>query len=356
MTRPPAAPPEVVLVSGVSGDVAARTAAAVARLPSVRRVLAVDTVPDRRGDLARTPGVELVRADLRTPAVARLLVDARVDTVVHAGLRSLPGAYGGRSALKDMNVLGSMALLAACQQAPTLRRLVVKSAADVYGATPRDPAVFTEDMEPRSVPGGGFARQAAEVEGYVRAFARRRPDVALTVLRLAHVIGPTVDTTFSRYFALPVVPTVLGHDARVQLLHETDAVDVLALAAHAPAAGTVNVAGDGVLLLSQAIRRAGRVSVAVPSSLVGLVGTAVRGARLVDFSPEQVRFLNVGRVVDSTRAREVLGFRPRYTTRAALDDFVRGRRLRPALPAATLRAVEQAAVAGTSAVASRVGR
>lgn len=341
-------------MTGVSGDVAARTAAAVARLPGVRRVVSVDTVPDRRGSLRRTPGVELVRADLRTPAVAQLLVDRGVDTVVHAGLRSLPGAYGGRSALKDMNVLGTMALLAACQHAPSVRRLVVRSSADVYGATPRDPAVFTEDMEPRALPGGGFPRQAAEVEEYVRAFARRRPDVALTVLRLANVIGPTVDTTFSRYFALPVVPTVLGYDARVQLLHESDAVDVLALAAHAPAAGTVNVAGDGVLLLSQAIRRAGRVGVAVPASLVGVVGKAVRGARLVDFSPEQVRFLNVGRVVDSTRAHEVLGFRPRYTTGEALDDFVRGRRLRPVVTAGTLRAVEHAAVAGTGAVARRL--
>ena len=324
-------PPEVVLVTGVSGDVAARTALAVAGLPSVRRVVTLDTASDRGGLLTRLPRDDVVRADLRAPGLAELMVQREVDTVVHAGLRATPGVYGSWSALKDMNVLGTMQLLAACQQVPGLRRLVVRSATDVYGASSRDPAVFTEEMEPRAVPGGGFARQAADVEEYVRAFARRRPDVALTVLRLAGIVGPSVDTALTRYFSLPVAPTVLGYDARVQLLHEQDAVDVLRLATHAPAAGTVNVAGDGVLLLSQALRRAGHLGVPVPAPLVGVVGAVVRGARLVDLSPEQVRYLNFGRVVDASRARQTLGFRARWSTRAAFDDFARGRGLRPVL-------------------------
>ncbi len=91
-------------------------------------------------------------------------------------------------------------------------------------------------------------------------FARRRPDVSVTVLRFANFIGPRIDTVFTRYFALPVVPTVLGYDARVQLLHEEDALAVLERATTEELPGVFNVAADGVLLLSQAIRRAGRVA------------------------------------------------------------------------------------------------
>ena len=70
---------------------------------------------------------------------------------------------------------------------------MVKSTTTVYGASNRDPAMFTEDMEPRRLPKSGYAKDVAEVEGYVRGFARRRPDVRVTTLRAANVIGPHVD-------------------------------------------------------------------------------------------------------------------------------------------------------------------
>ncbi len=85
--------------------------------------------------------------------------------------------------MKEINVIGTMQLLAACQKAPSVRRLVVKSSTSVYGCSPRDPALFTEDMEPRRHRRSGYAKDAVEVEGYVRGFARRRPDVAVTTLR-----------------------------------------------------------------------------------------------------------------------------------------------------------------------------
>ena len=72
-----------------------------------------------------------------------------------------------------------------------MRHLVVKSTSTVYGASSRDPAMFTEEMGPRRSPRSGFAKDVAEVEGYVRGFARRRPDVRVTMLRLANVVGPT---------------------------------------------------------------------------------------------------------------------------------------------------------------------
>jgi UDP-glucose 4-epimerase len=243
--------------------------------------------------------------------------------------------------MKEMNVIGTMQLLAACQKAPSVRRVVLKSTTAVYGSSPRDPALFDESMTPKDLSSGGYAKDAAEIEGYLRGFARRRPDVSVTVLRFTNFIGPRIDTVFTRYFALPVVPTVLGYDARVQMLHEEDALAVLERAASHDVPGVFNVAADGVLLLSQAIRRAGRIPLPVPSPAVGPVGRFFRGARIVDFSPEQMRLLNFGRVVDTARLRHQFGFTPRWTTMQAFDDFVRGRALRPVLGPDQVEAVER---------------
>jgi len=136
----------------------------------------------------------------------------------------------------------------------------------------------------------------------------------------------------------------------------------------------VNVGGEGTLLLSQAIRRIGRVQVALPSPALGSVGRISRRFGFVDYSPEQMRFLNFGRVVDTTVLRTTFGYAPRFTTAEALADYARtvspvlapqtvdaaadrvrgliarvghtagavGERLRPSPPAPGLRAVRDA--------------
>jgi UDP-glucose 4-epimerase len=307
----------VVLVTGVSRDLGRRFARAVAGDPSVRRVIGVDIVPPR-GDMG---DVSFVRADIRNPVIAKIIAKEDVDTVVHMSVIATPGSAGGRNAMKELNVIGTMQLLAACQKAPGLRALVVKSTTTVYGASSRDPAMFTEDMEPRRAPRAGYAKDVAEIESYVRGFARRRPDVRVTMLRAANVVGPHVVSPITSYFRLPVIPTVIGHDPRLQFLHEEDLFDALRHAVVADVAGTFNVAGDGVLMLSQAIRRLQRPWVPMLAAVVGRVGSVLRSARVADFSPEQIGFLTYGRGVDTKAMRSVLGFQPRFTSEEAFADF-----------------------------------
>ena len=318
-------PPAVVLVTGVSRLLGGRLAARLAADPAVERVLGVDTVAPSRDLRKRMGRVEFVRADIRNPLIAKVVARAGVDTVVHAALSPDPSGAGG-AATREANVLGAMQLLAACQKAPSVRRLVLESTTAVYGASALDPAVVDETATPNDLPAHG--RDATEIEGYVRGFGRRREDVAVTVLRFAGVVGPRVDSALTRWFALPVVPTRLGYDARLQLLHEEDALAVLHRAVAHDLPGVFNVAADGVLLLSQALRRAGRVALPVPGAAVGAVARALTGGRAA--APLEPP-LDVGRVVDTTRLRREFGFTPRWTTTQAFDDFVHARGLTPLL-------------------------
>jgi UDP-glucose 4-epimerase len=312
--------PRVALVTGVSRYLGSRLAGELAADPAIERVIGVDTVPPRPEQKRQLGRTEFVRADIRNPLIAKVIAQAEVDTVVHLNVIATPLGAGGRTAMKEINVIGTMQLLAACQKAPSMRKLVVKSTTAVYGSSPRDPALFTEDVEPRALPKSGYAKDAVEVEGYVRGFGRRRPDVTLSLLRFTNFIGPAIETPLTRYFSLPVVPTVFGFDPRIQLCHEDDGIEVLARAVREEHAGIFNVGGPGVLLLSQAIRRLGKPSLPVPSPAVSLVARAFRGAGLVDFSPEQMRYLEHGRVADVGRLQAEFGWSPRPTARA-FEDF-----------------------------------
>ena len=306
-----------VLVTGVSRDLGRTCARSLASDPSVDRVIGVDVMPPR-GDVG---DVQFIRADIRNPVIAKVIAREDVDTVVHMSVIATPGTAGARGTMKELNVIGTMQLLAACQKADSVRQLVVKSTTTVYGASSGDPAMFTEDMEPRRPARSGYAKDVAEVEAYVRGFARRRPDVTVTQLRCANVIGPRVVSPVTGYFRLPVIPTVLGFDPRLQFLHEHDLNRVLRHAVEAGVHGTFNIAGEGTLMLSQALRRLQRPGVPMPGIAFGGLGSALRSARLADLSPELVAFLTYGRGVDTTRMREELGFEPRYSTAAAFGEF-----------------------------------
>jgi len=307
----------VLLVTGISRDIGRRFARAAAGDPSIDRVIGVDVVPPR-GDIGE---VSFIRADIRNAVIAKILAKEDVDTVVHMSVIATPGSAGGRGTMKELNVIGTMQLLAACQKAPRLERLVVKSTTTVYGSGPRDPAMFTEDMGPKQLPSSGYAKDVYEIEGYVRGFARRRPDVAVTMIRAANVIGPHVTSPLTGYFRLPVIPRVLGFDPRLQFLHEDDLMGVLRHAAISGVPGTFNVAGDGLLTLSQAVRRLGTPAISMPGFAVGRLGATMRQARVSDFSPEQLGFLTYGRGVDTTRMRTTLGFEPTFSTAEAFADF-----------------------------------
>lgn len=311
--------PETVLIAGVSRHLGGAFARRLSRDESVGRIIGVDVVPPRHG-IGRA---EFMRADIRSPLISRIISGNDVDTVVHMGVIATPRAGGGRATQKEVNVIGTMQLLAACQRAESVTKLIVKSTAGVYGSSPRDPAMFTEDMSAKRMPSSGWARDSVEVEGYVRGLSRRRPDIEITTLRFANVIGPRIRTAFTDHFSLPLIPIPLGYDARLQFVHEDDCVDALAQSVRLPGVGTINVAGDGIITASQAANLAGRPYVLVPRSTGAAITGVAKKFGLIDIGSDQVDLLTFGRGLDTTRMRQDLDFEPLYTTRAAYEDYAR---------------------------------
>jgi UDP-glucose 4-epimerase len=308
---------QVVLVTGVSRDLGSRFARSLAETDV--EVIGIDVVPPRQ----ELGSAEFIRADIRNPVISKVIATRGVDTVVHLAMVATPDSAGGRSSMKEINVIGTMQLLAACQKAETVRKLVVQSSISVYGASPRDPAKFTEDMSARAQPRTGFGKDSLEIESYVRGLARRRPDVVVTTLRLANLMGAGVDSHITRYLSLPVVPRVLGFDARMQFLHPSDAVAALRLVTDRDVSGTFNIGAADIVTLSQALHKMGRPIVGVPQTAAPLMATLVRRAQLLDFSADQIDALTYGRAMDTSRFTAETGFVPKFSSLAALEEFAR---------------------------------
>jgi UDP-glucose 4-epimerase len=314
-----------VLVTGVSRFWGAELARRLEADPGVDQIVAVDTEgPARR--LART---DFVRADIRHSLVGKLVRGLRIDTVVHAGLIVDPQQASGRT-VHETNVIGTMNLLAACSGSDSpVRRLVVKSSTAVYGSEPDDPSFWSEEMRRSSPARDGFTRDLDEVESYVREFEVRHPNVAVTTLRFGNVLGEVHDSPFARLFDLPLIPTVFGFDPRLQFLDEGDAVAALEHVARGDRRGTYNVAGAGVVVLSQAISLMGKINAPVIPFVGGsLTMRVLDRLGITNFPVEFVRLLQYGRVVDTSRLHDELGFVPEHTTIETVLEHGRRRRVR----------------------------
>jgi UDP-glucose 4-epimerase len=323
-----------VLITGVAGFWGTELARCLERSPEVEYIAGLDVRPPA-ADLVRT---DFIRADIRNPLISKLLPQTEVDTVVHCDVLLVPEPGKAPQQLHDINVIGSLQLLAACEKTDTVRTIVVRGSSAIYGAEPNAPEFFTEDLARRFPFRTRFQRDVGELESYFENFARRFGEVTVTTLRYQPTLGTAIDSPLTRYLQQPVVATQLGFDPLLQFIHAEDAVGALEAAVMRPVRGPVNVAGAGSMTLSRLLRLAGKVPLPIPAPLFS---TALRlGGRLGlgRLPPEAVPWLRNGLTLDCTRLEEEVGFKPR-TTLEAVEDFVEelhGRRVLPDLRAAAI--------------------
>src|SRR5690606_31419688 len=153
------------------------------------------------------------RVDLTDPAaparLAEVFARERVEAVVHAAFRRDPTP--DVEADHELETIGTLHLLLACAAAE-VPRLVLASSTALYGPRPDNPAFLSEGHALRGHPDAHCVRNRIEAEALVADWSRRHPDVDVTVLRHAWIMGPSHWDRVVRHFARGLVTTVLGYD------------------------------------------------------------------------------------------------------------------------------------------------
>src|SRR4051812_36702399 len=139
-----------ILITGIASYLGTELARRLEQDPDVEYVAGLDT----RKPKATLENTEFIEADIRNPVIGRLIAPTRVDTIVHNQIVRRPAAERiSPRAAHDINVIGSLQLLAACEKAESVRAIVIRGSAGNYRAEPGPPQFFTEGLAPAYPPG-----------------------------------------------------------------------------------------------------------------------------------------------------------------------------------------------------------
>jgi UDP-glucose 4-epimerase len=297
-----------VLITGIAGT--------VGRLLAKRLHLDHEVIGlDRRNLPGKPKDIRVYPYDIRRKRCESIFRNHRIDAVFH--LNVMHDFYRPQAELHSFNVGGSQRILE-CAARYGVRKVVFLSTANVYGARPDNPQFLTE--ESLLLAGETFSamRSLVTADMLVTSFFWKNPEIETVILRPCHIVG-TVRNGPTYYLSLPQIPTVLGFDPMIQLMHEEETIDALVAAIQPGRRGVYNVAGPPPATLSSIVRYLGKTRIPLPHFALQALTEAAWDFGVTRVPPPEFDFLRYQCVVDDARCRQELGFTPRLSLSETLD-------------------------------------
>jgi UDP-glucose 4-epimerase len=311
-----------VAVTGPTGEIGISAVTALEREPAVDKIIGMARRPFDPSPHGWTKTVYKQGDILDRDAVDELVGQA--DVVIHLAFIIM----GSREESERVNLQGTRNVFEATVAAQRPRRLVYTSSVAAYGYHSDNPVPLTEDVPPRGSPEHYYSEQKAALEA-VLADVTEGSSLEVFVLRPSIVAGPEAPALADAMpwnklpaplravtKAVPMLkPVVPDPGIPLQLVHHDDVASAIALAATSPAPpGVYNIAGDGVVTVSEVAKALGGRPVRVPAVTAAAASAAIARLPVV---PSMLEWLHVARtsvVMDTTKAQRDLGWHPTHSS------------------------------------------
>ncbi|MBV9366926.1 MAG: NAD-dependent epimerase/dehydratase family protein [Solirubrobacterales bacterium] len=279
--------------------------------------------------------MEYRQGDVRDPESLQATF-AEADVVVH--LAFMITGTAAHETVRAINVEGTLGVFAAAAGAGA-HRFVYASSVAAYGFHSDNPIGMTEEWPVRPADRLFYAQEKAELEQLLAEQAQAHPNLQLYLLRPSIVLGPhavgakdvlpapvaaAAQQMLRLAHRLRVPVPVPAADLPMQFIHEDDVGQALlkCVLAEGPP-GAYNIAGDGVLTAADVLRELGLTPLPIPSAVARgaaeLAGLIPR-APFIPPATEWIEAMSHPAIMDTTKAKRELGWRPQYTGLEALRD------------------------------------
>jgi len=303
---------QAVGITGAGGYIGQRLIAYLESQDWCTQILATDI----KAPTVESSKLTFSNQDIREPSLIDFWKDHDVTTVVH--LAFVVDPMHDEKLMYDINVNGTLNVLTICEELE-VGHVIVASSGTAYGAWPDNPEILTEDDPIRVFPPKfSYAHHKGLIEGQCAEFIERNSQVTFNIVRPCVVYGPNTDNYLSRLFErMKFISLVDGQDPLTQFVHEDDVAQLFALLIEKKIPGPFNVAGDGPVRFSEIGAMIGKESKKVPRWLAYAMARLMWRLRIpmMEGPAGIIDYTTYPWVLDTTRAKKLLGWKPRYDTR-----------------------------------------
>jgi len=312
-----------VLITGAGGYIGRQVVAALA---AERRHLTTIVASDLQAPPPerRLAGIDYLAADICSPELAGSFEKYKIDVVIHLAALVTPGRKSNRELEYKVDVLGTENVLKACVAAG-VKKIIYTSSGAAYGYHADNPAWLEEHHPIRGNDEFAYACHKRLVEEMLAHYRESHPELEQLIFRPGFILGATTRNQITNLFEQKRIVGLKGADSPFVIIWDQDVVGAILKGIFEGGSGIYNLAGDGILTLSEMARLIGKPYIALPVGLVKAALWAGKRLGLTQYGPEQVGFLRYRPVLANRRLKEVFGYTPRKTTRQVFDYYLESR-------------------------------
>ena len=288
-----------VVLTGISGRLGRLLAQ---RLHRTERVIGIDRrpFPDRPKDII------FHQVDIRRKKAENIFRAGSIKAVIHTNILHNPRASAAQH--HSFNVLGTTRILEYCYKY-CIPKVVVLSSANIYGPRSDNSNFLTEDAPLLGGQTYPQIRDLIEIDMYANSFFWKHPEIETVILRPVHILGK-VKNAPSNYFRLKNLPFLMGFNPMMQVIHEDDVVEAILLSLKDGIRGVFNISGPTEVPQSTLRSLTGKPSLPIPHILADSILKFLWKWKLTSYQKGEIDHAKYICMVDGSRARDILGFRP----------------------------------------------
>ena len=313
-----------ILITGASGAVARLVASA---LSPKYDLVGIDPRPTPKS--SHFPG-EFYVADYHSRKLDEVFRKNTFDSVLHLGRIRESLKYSAQYRFQ-MNVIGTQKLLELCKE-NAVKNLIILSTYHVYGAHRLNSLLLTEEAPLRASQSFPELADAVELDHAATTFLWKHREVRTTILRPVNIIGKHVRNSICSLLRSGMCPKIIGFDPLMQFIDEKDVARALILSLENSVSGIFNVAGEGVIAYSHAIRLAQAMSIPIPPIISSGFVRVLDEISGLGFPPYLMDYFKYPTVVNDDAFRKAFGYAPKVKTTQSIRNLspITERKLLPA--------------------------
>jgi UDP-glucose 4-epimerase len=301
---------EPVLLTGISGamgKIIAKT------LHKEFHVIGVDDRPFHK----KPAGIEILPVDLRRKSAFVEIRKRAPKAIIHMGVIRNPLKHISGPEAYHFNLETTTQLLKLAEEL-SVRKFIFLSSANLYGPSARSSGYLREDEVLHGADRSPEIRDLVGIDMMIQSFFWKMPSIETVILRPVHIVGSELQNAPSQYFRLQTIPTIMGYDPMLQLVHAGDVAQAIKLALESSTRGIFNIAGESAAPLSRLIAALERPTVPLPEIILRTALSLSFRYKLSPYLPGELDHLKYTCLVNGKRAEAELGYKPQYSLMESL--------------------------------------